>query len=968
MVRPLRAFTLSALFLLGLFTSTAHAQLSEHLCDTQTEDCRTPILDLIRNETVGIDVEFWFMEDARYVPAIINRFNAGVPVRLLVDSRANASKRLNADILKSFADSGIPMREKFGSDILHHKVMLFHGQNVVEFSKANYTDTEFVPITPNVNYFDEAVYFTNDDRLINSFRRRFDDNWLDTTLFRNYANVTGPLVRKYPLYPIDPSMNFPPLQDFNLRAISRIDAERTALDVIVFRVTDPRMSDAATRAVSRGVPVRLISEPTEYRNPVRYLAAREIDRLWLGGVQIKMRQHEGLTHEASIVMRSLGEVIFGSSNWTPKASAGYSDEHNFFYSPGLNKPWFYQWFADQFETKWNDTVNYVPFQPLPPDTPAYASPANGASGIGSSVTLNWDGGPWAWSYDIYLGTSPNPPLLVPNTQVGSAQPGTPEAFTVSNLQPGTTYYWRIVGKTTAQVSKSGPTFSFVTAGTATGGNGTSPFGGTPAAIPGTIQAENFDNGGQLLSYYDTTAGNAGNVYRATEDVDLEATTDVGGGYNVMKTRAGEWLTYTVNVATTGTYTLQTRIANIGTGATFHVEVDGVDRTGSIAVPDTGAWTAWQTITTPGVSLSAGQHVLRVMLDTIGTGGAVGGINWFSFTATGGTQPPANAAFGGTPAPVPGLIQAETFDVGGEGVAYHDTTAGNKGGAYRAGDVDLGPTADVGGGYYVGWTPAGEWLNYTVNVATTGSYTLETRVANLGAGATFHIEVDGIAKTGPIAVPDTGAWDAWQTISTPGVSLPAGQHVLRVVLDTIGSGGAVGGFNWFRFSSDSAISSPNNAFGGTPAGLPGIIQAENFDLGDDGVAYHDTTAGNKGGAYRSTNVDIATTNDIGGGYYIGWTPAGEWWNYTVDIATSGTYTLETRVANLGTGATFHVEVDGVDKTGPIAVPDTGAWDAWATISRPGVSLTSGRHQVRVVLDTIGTGGAVGGFNWFRFFIP
>src|SRR6185369_16126520 len=131
----------------------------------------------------------------------------------------------------------IPMRDKFDSDILHHKVFLFHGQNVVEFSKANFTDPEFVPISPT-NYSDEAVYFTNDSRLTNSFRRRFDDNWTDTTLFRNYANVSGPLVRKYPIYPIDPSMNFPPLEDFPLRAIGRMDAEPNAIDAIVFRVTD----------------------------------------------------------------------------------------------------------------------------------------------------------------------------------------------------------------------------------------------------------------------------------------------------------------------------------------------------------------------------------------------------------------------------------------------------------------------------------------------------------------------------------------------------------------------------------------------------------------------------------------------------------------------------------------------------------------------------------------------------------
>src|SRR5262249_58132977 len=139
--------------------------------------------------------------------------------------------------------------------------------------------------------------------------------------------------RQYPMLPIDPSMNFPPLQDFSVRAVSRFDAETQGIDAIVYRVTDQRLSDAVTRAIARGIPVRLIIEPTEYRNPKRLLDAKFVDRMWMGGAQIKMRQHEGLTHEASVILRGLGEVIFGSANWAPMSSAGYSDEHNFFYEP-----------------------------------------------------------------------------------------------------------------------------------------------------------------------------------------------------------------------------------------------------------------------------------------------------------------------------------------------------------------------------------------------------------------------------------------------------------------------------------------------------------------------------------------------------------------------------------------------------------------------------------------------------------
>src|SRR3954468_1955268 len=69
---------------------------------------------------------------------------------------------------------------------------------------------------------------------------------------------------------------------------------------------------------------------------------------------------------------------------------------------------------------------------------------------------------------------------------------------------------------------------------------------------------------------------------------------------------------------------------------------------------------------------------------------------------------------GTPVSIPGRIDAASFDEGGEGSAYHDATPGNAGGQSRSSDVDIEPASE--GGYDVGWIDAGEWLNYTVNVA------------------------------------------------------------------------------------------------------------------------------------------------------------------------------------------------------------------------------------------------------------
>ena len=154
------------------------------------------------------------------------------------------------------------------------------------------------------------------------------------------------------------------------------------------------------------------------------------------------------------------------------------------------------------------------------------------------------------------------------------------------------------------------------------------------------------------------------------------------------------------------------------------------------------------------------------------------------------------------------------------------------------------------------------------------------------------------------------------------------------------------------------------YGGTPIALPGTIEVENYDAGGEGVAYHDSTSGNAGGVYRSNGVDIKAATDTGGGYLVGWTTAGEWLKYTVNVAAAGTYTLDVRVAASGAGGTFHIEVNGVDKTGPMTVPNTGGWQTWTTISKSGVTLASGQQVVRLVMDTAGATGSVGNFNWLK----
>ena len=462
------------------------ASAVETLCDASHEDCRTPLLKLINAETQGIDVAFWFMEDARYSAALIDKWKAGVRVRVIMDTEANVNYPDNKTILASLKTAGIPMIEKTSGGIVHWKTMIFVGQNKVEFSGANFSPHAFVPVTPYQDYIDEVIYFTDDPAIVNSFKTRYDDVWVATSGYTNYNNAPAPRARRYPVFPIDSQLNFPPFNNFASRSVSQYNAEKVVaggqpgvdygIDAIMFRITDPRHTDALIAAIGRGVPVRLITEPGQYRDPVRMWHSWNVDRLYMAGAQIRVRAHAGgenAMHQKTTLLRSQKMTIFGSSNWT-SPSATSQLEHNIF----TKKTFFYDYMSNVFQRKWinaQGSVETKPFVPLPPDAPLYVSPANAAPGQNTSVTLKWNAGYFAHVYDIYLDTSPtlSTATVFRDQALGPSNgPTDYVTFTVSGLQPATTYYWKVVSKTVAKMAKAGPIWSFCTEGAApTAGEG-----------------------------------------------------------------------------------------------------------------------------------------------------------------------------------------------------------------------------------------------------------------------------------------------------------------------------------------------------------------------------------------------------------------------------------------------------------------------------------------------------------------
>lgn len=454
----IRACLLTLCVAAGCHIAAPSAAAAERLCDTSFEDCRAPLLTLISNERARIDVAFNMMEDPVIADALISRFQAGIPVRVIMDPRRNSVSAANAAILQKLAAAHIPMRGKASGSSMHWKFMLFAGQEMLEVGASNFSDYYLIPVQKYVNYIDEAVYFTDDPALVDSFKTRMDDAWTNTVALTNYANVTTPLVREYPTFPISPDLLFVPWENFATRAVPRYDAETARIDVIMYKVTEPSHADAMIRAVKRGVPVRLIVEGSFYRSKNNVWQAYHIDRMYAAGVQIRQRAHQGLTHQKTALLYSQGMTIFGSSNWTLESNKSQY-EHNTF----SKRVSIFNWFQTNLDRKWRNATGNAEtksFAPLPPDPPVNVAPVNLATAQPvTGAVLSWKPGPWAHKADIYFGTTSAPPLLVANVSVS---PNTTKKYTLPTLAPGKTYYWKIVSKTMANKTATGPVWSFRT--------------------------------------------------------------------------------------------------------------------------------------------------------------------------------------------------------------------------------------------------------------------------------------------------------------------------------------------------------------------------------------------------------------------------------------------------------------------------------------------------------------------------
>ena len=263
-------------------------------------------------------------------------------------------------------------------------------------------------------------------------------------------------------------------------------------------------------------------------------------------------------------------------------------------------------------------------------------------------------------------------------------------------------------------------------------------------------------------------------------------------------------------------------------------------------------------------------------------------------------------FGGVVQNLPGRVEAENYDTGGESVAYYNTTVGNPGGAYRSDDVGIEATTDTGGGYDVGYINGGEWLEYTVNVPDPeADYSISLRVASLAGGGQLRVRLDGTVL-GTIQIPSTGGWQNWQTVTLPNIPLPGGTGSKALSLEVLSSGFNI---NWIELdrvqvcgTNNVALNQPASASSVQSASYPASAAVD----GDLTTRWSSASSDP-----QWITVDLGTVQNI--------TRARLNW----ETASAKSYNIQLSTNN-STWTTVYTTTNGAGSINDVAVPGSGRY--------------------------------------------
>jgi len=467
-----------------------------------------------------------------------------------------------------------------------------------------------------------------------------------------------------------------------------------------------------------------------------------------------------------------------------------------------------------------------------------------------------------------------------------------------------------------------------------------PYAGASNEIPGIIEMEDFNTGGQGKGYSDQDNVNDGGVYRTNVGADIynksEATANVGGGTQSTYVRAGanEWLSYTANITTAGMYAVTARYC-AAADSKMIFSIDGSEKGGngkSKLLKSTGGNCEskdYEETLLGYYNLPVGEHVIRLNMKT-----GTADIDYLSFESA------IRESWSGTSIDLPGRIEAEHFDKGGEGIGYADKEEGPPSGK----QIELRPNEDVevrgsAGNESIGYTGRNQWTAYTVNVANGGAYVFKVRHARSSGSVSLKILLDDDST--PIAnitLPHTGSWSTFKVTTGPEINLPEGEHVIKIQTPSNGSVN----LDWFEFVQ----SQPYN---GQAQTIPGKVEAEFYDEGGEGLAFHKSSG-------------TLTPYNYGGsvGKVIAYISSGDWAQYTIDVQSDGYYELYSNMASIYSDKKISIEIDGKEVTTDFLVPNTSKWETPKSVKVGEVQLTRGLHKLRWTTST-----ARIEFNYFEF---
>ncbi|NOK59340.1 MAG: hypothetical protein GFH23_1086618n225 [Chloroflexi bacterium AL-N1] len=306
-------------------------------------------------------------------------------------------------------------------------------------------------------------------------------------------------------------------------------------------------------------------------------------------------------------------------------------------------------------------------------------------------------------------------------------------------------------------------------------NGNDGGGNDRIAVPGQFEVEDY------TAYTDKSPGNNGDSTYRNDDVDLRHCTGNEGGICAGWWDYGESLSYDVQIATGGDYTMVVRGATARDDVKLAVLVDG-NEVSRIALANTGDTATFQN-NEKTVSLPEGARTLTIQV----VSGHSFDLNWLELkggnsepqpTATPQQpDPTAEPLPTATPVPsdkiaVPGQFEVEDY------ADYRDKSPGNNGDStYRNDDVDLRHCTGNEGGICAGWWDYGESLSYDVQIATGGDYTMVVRGATARDDVKLAVLVDG-NEVSRIALANTGDTATFQN-NEKTVSLPEGARTLTI---------------------------------------------------------------------------------------------------------------------------------------------------------------------------------------------